>query len=209
MGSGSGIMGFRPTFLHIPADLVEQCIQHADTKYSTSSKWQAEHEGQVGAILPFLLKERGPQITGGLRIVGGHQSKDMYIEYVYMWYVMHMCVHVHVVLHACIFVCMCGMSMGAWYVCMCLSIVCTWYVHMDVCLHTSTDFWPAGLNIQLHLPRHIQGQSLGRVWALRRNWDPGPVRYLLYLEPKASHMLGRHAILGHTPSMRFSIILTI
>lgn len=71
-----------------------------------------------------------------------------------------------------------------------LSVVCAWYVYMNVCLHTSTDFWPAGLNIQLHLPRHTQAQSLGRVWALRRNWDPEPVRYVLYLESRASHMLG-------------------
>lgn len=97
--------GILPTFLHIPADLVEQCIQHADTKYSTSSKWQAEHEGQVGAILPFLLQERGPQMAH--RITGGHQSKNMYIRCVYVWYVyayvctctcgmacMHFCVHV-------------------------------------------------------------------------------------------------------------------
>lgn len=103
---------------------------------------------------------------------------------------MHMCVHVHVVLHACIFVCVCGMSMGAWYVCMCLSVVCAWYVYMDVSLHTSTDFWLADLNIQLHLPKHTQGQSLGRVWALRRNWDPEPVRYVLYLESRVLHMLG-------------------
>lgn len=103
---------------------------------------------------------------------------------------MHMFVHVHVVLHACIFVCVCGMSMGAWYGCMCLSVVCAWYVYMDVCLHTSTDFWLAGLNIQLHLPRHTQSQSLGRVWALRRNWDPEPVRYVLYLESRALHTLG-------------------
>lgn len=94
-----------PTSLHIPADLVEQRIQHADTKYSTSSKWQAEHEGQVGAILPFLLQERGPQMAH--KITGGHQSKDMFMWGMYM----HMCVHVHVVLHACIFVCVCGMSM--------------------------------------------------------------------------------------------------
>lgn len=61
VGSGPWIMGpCLPPSLHIPADLVEQCIQHADTKHSASSKRQAEHEGQVGAILPFLLQERGP-----------------------------------------------------------------------------------------------------------------------------------------------------
>lgn len=192
MGSNCGFWsrdhGTLPTSLHIPADLVEQRIQHTDTKYSTSSKWQAEHEGQVGAILPFLLQERGPQMAH--KITGGHQSKDMYIGCVYVGYVYA-------------YVCTCTCGIACMHFCVRVRYEHGYMVWMHVlecsvcmvCIHGCVSayinrLWLVGLNIQLHLPRNTQSQSLGRVWALRRNWDPEPVRYVLYLESRVLHTLG-------------------
>lgn len=42
-----------------PADLVKQRVQHADAEDAARGEGQAEHEGQVGAVLPFPLWERG------------------------------------------------------------------------------------------------------------------------------------------------------
>lgn len=45
-----------------PADLIEQRVQHADAKDASGSKRQSEHKGQVGAVLPLPLQERGAQM---------------------------------------------------------------------------------------------------------------------------------------------------
>lgn len=36
-------------------DLVEESVQHADTEHLPCGEGQAEHEHQVGPLLPFLL----------------------------------------------------------------------------------------------------------------------------------------------------------
>jgi hypothetical protein len=38
-----------------PGYLIEESVQHADTEDPPGSKWQAEHESQVGAFLPLFL----------------------------------------------------------------------------------------------------------------------------------------------------------
>lgn len=40
-----------------PPHLVEQRVQHADAEDPPRSEGQAEHEGQVGAILTLFLEE--------------------------------------------------------------------------------------------------------------------------------------------------------
>lgn len=43
------------------ADLIQQCVQHADAEDAAGGEGQAEHEGQVGAVLTFPLQDRGAQ----------------------------------------------------------------------------------------------------------------------------------------------------
>lgn len=43
------------------ADLIQQCVQHADAEDAAGGEGQAEHEGQVGAILTLPLQDRGAQ----------------------------------------------------------------------------------------------------------------------------------------------------
>lgn len=43
----------------ITTDLIEQRVQHADAEDAARGEGQAEHEGQVGAVLTLPLWERG------------------------------------------------------------------------------------------------------------------------------------------------------
>ena len=49
-----------------PADLIQQRVQHADAEDAAGGEGQAEHEGQVGAVLPLPLQDKG------LRLAGAH-----------------------------------------------------------------------------------------------------------------------------------------
>ena len=43
------------------ADLIQQCVQHADAEDAAGGEGQAEHEGQVGAVLTLPLQDRAAQ----------------------------------------------------------------------------------------------------------------------------------------------------
>ena len=55
-GCGSG-----PDVSQAPADLIQQCVQHADAEDAAGGEGQAEHEGQVGAVLTLPLQDRAAQ----------------------------------------------------------------------------------------------------------------------------------------------------
>lgn len=47
-----------------PADLIQQRVQHADAEDAAGGEGQAEHEGQVGAVLPLPLQDEGLRLAG-------------------------------------------------------------------------------------------------------------------------------------------------
>lgn len=64
-----------------PTDLVQQGVQHADAEDASGGEWQAEHEGQVGTVLPLPLRERG--VSRQAPTAKGHMRVRAYVERVH------------------------------------------------------------------------------------------------------------------------------
>lgn len=82
----------RPS-LPLPADLVQQRVQHADAEDTASGERQAEHEGQVGAVLPLPLRERAAQRGRGPRPRGTCMCRHVREVCTCVWCVACTCVH--------------------------------------------------------------------------------------------------------------------